>query len=107
MRRHQGKAIVDHLLPPEVYQVIQRFEFFDYDPNSPILTRLKSSLSSEYNYRLIDRELLEQCEWKSDMEFYCGKNLVSATNIPTKFLNIILKIQHIQPVKVLDFKVIL
>ncbi len=59
-------------LAPEGYRVDPRLEFFDLDPQSPILADLLSRLPSGYEMRIINRALLERCEWRDDMVFYCG-----------------------------------
>jgi hypothetical protein len=51
---------------------MQRLEYFDYDPQSPILSSLRSNLPDGWEMRPISRELLERCEWRDDMIFYSG-----------------------------------
>lgn len=60
------------LLAPETNRVIRRLEFFDCDARSPVLADLRQRLPDGCQIRPIDRALLERCEWKSDMEFFCG-----------------------------------
>lgn len=62
------------LTPPLVgsTDVLPRYEFFDYDPESIVLRGLREKLPSGLIIQQIDAELLERCEWKSEMEFYCG-----------------------------------
>jgi RimJ/RimL family protein N-acetyltransferase len=57
---------------PEGYRVLPRLEFYNVDPLSPILADLRNRLPDGYAMRLIDRGLLERCEWRDDMAFYCG-----------------------------------
>ncbi len=59
-------------LAPEPDQVVERFEFYDYDPHSSILTELRRRLPAGCVMRPINLELIERCEWRADMEFYCG-----------------------------------
>jgi RimJ/RimL family protein N-acetyltransferase len=56
---------------PEADCVIARLEFFDYDAKSQALADLRR-LPAGCEIRPIDRQLLERCEWREDMEFYCG-----------------------------------
>ena len=57
---------------PEGYRVVPRLEFYDVDPQSPILADLRNRLPDGYVLRPIDRAMLERCEWRDDMAFYCG-----------------------------------
>jgi RimJ/RimL family protein N-acetyltransferase len=57
---------------PEGYRILPRLEFFEYDPHSPVLADLRRRLPNGYEIRPIDRALLERCEWRDDMAFYCG-----------------------------------
>lgn len=61
-----------HLLVPQAVSAIQRLEFFDYDPNSSILADWRQRMPNGFEIRAIDWQLLERCEWRDDMEFYCG-----------------------------------
>jgi RimJ/RimL family protein N-acetyltransferase len=56
----------------EGVQILPRLKFFDYEPNSPILESLRSQIPDSYTLRRIDQALLERCEWRDDMVFYCG-----------------------------------
>jgi RimJ/RimL family protein N-acetyltransferase len=62
------------LLPPgiENAKANQRFEFYQYDSNSEVLDKLRRQLPEDCAIQLIDRQLLERCEWRSEMEFYAG-----------------------------------
>jgi GNAT superfamily N-acetyltransferase len=60
------------LLAPEAAHVAGRIEFTDCDPRSPVLVALRRRLPDGFEVRPIDRQLIERCEWRSDMEFYCG-----------------------------------
>lgn len=77
--RHTGEVWL--VWPPDApYQpdvpadsgINHRLEFYDCDPASPVLAGLRQSLPAGYEIRPIDRQLLGRCEWRSDMEFYCG-----------------------------------
>jgi GNAT superfamily N-acetyltransferase len=57
---------------PEGYQILPRLEFYEYDHYSTVLADLRSHLPDGYEVRVIDRDLLERCEWRNDMAFYCG-----------------------------------
>ena len=57
---------------PEGYRTLPRLEFYDYDPLSSILAELRHRLGADYEVRSIDMSLLERCEWRDDMAFYCG-----------------------------------
>jgi hypothetical protein len=57
---------------PEGYRVQPRLEFYDVDPLSPILAGLRNRLPDGYALHPIDRAMIERCEWRDDMAFYCG-----------------------------------
>jgi GNAT superfamily N-acetyltransferase len=57
---------------PRAACITQRLEFFDCDPRAPTLADLRGRLPDGFEIRPIDRALLERCEWRSDMEFFCG-----------------------------------
>ena len=63
---------VTQLVAPAATNVVQRLEFFDYDAGSQILANLRERLPAGCAIRPIDRQILERCEWRSDMAFYCG-----------------------------------
>lgn len=54
------------------YRMLPRLEFYDVEPHSPVLADLRRRIPDGYAVRRIDRELLERCEWRDDMAFYCG-----------------------------------
>jgi RimJ/RimL family protein N-acetyltransferase len=60
------------LRAPEATCITQRLEFYDCDPRSHVLADLRQRLPDGFEIRPIDRGLLERCEWRSDMEFFCG-----------------------------------
>jgi RimJ/RimL family protein N-acetyltransferase len=62
------------LRPPAIEHAttIHRVEFYDYDPRSETLTELKKQLPAGCSIQSVDRPLLEQCEWRTEMEFYAG-----------------------------------
>jgi GNAT superfamily N-acetyltransferase len=57
---------------PQPACVIPRLEFYDCDPGSERLAGLRQSLPEGCEMRPVDRQLLERCEWRADMEFFCG-----------------------------------
>jgi RimJ/RimL family protein N-acetyltransferase len=57
---------------PDANNVIQRVEFLGCDPGAPALDDLRRRLPEDCEIRPIDRHLLDRCEWRSEMEFYCG-----------------------------------
>lgn len=61
-----------HAPAPGDARIVQRLESFDYDPGSAVLAGWRRSLPAGLAVRPIDRNLLERCEWRSDIEFYCG-----------------------------------
>ena len=65
-------AMSARVVAPQADQIVERLEFYDYDLHSAVLTELRQSLPAGFELRPIDRQLLERCEWRSDMEFYCG-----------------------------------
>jgi len=63
---------LDDAPAPGGYRILPRLEFYDVDPHSPVLVNWRSRLPNGYDLCLIDRVLLERCEWRDDMAFYCG-----------------------------------
>jgi GNAT superfamily N-acetyltransferase len=57
---------------PPPTAVIRRLGFSDCDPHSALLADWRRRVPDGFAIRPIDRELLARCEWRSDMEFYCG-----------------------------------
>ena len=57
--------------PPVGYRTLPRFEFYDYDPHSPVLDDFRNRLPMDFDLRPIDANLLKRCEWRDDMAFYC------------------------------------
>lgn len=62
------------LLPPAIEngKIIERLEFYDYDPKSEVLSKLRSQLPEGYTIQRIDRKRFEKCDWRTEMEFYAG-----------------------------------
>lgn len=62
------------LRPPEIEfaRIVNRLEFYDYDPNSEFLAKLRGQLPRGCTIQHIDRQLFERCEWRAEMEFYAG-----------------------------------
>jgi len=52
--------------------VVQRLGFYDCDSRGLVLADWRRRLPDGFEIQPIDRRLLERCEWRSDMEFYCG-----------------------------------
>jgi len=52
--------------------VAPRFEFYDCDSRGQVLADWRRRLPDGFEIQPIDRRLLERCEWRPDMEFYCG-----------------------------------
>ncbi len=59
-------------LAPQAAGVARRLEFYACDPRSGTLSGLRRRLPDGFIIRPIDRQLLERCEWRADIEFYCG-----------------------------------
>lgn len=57
---------------PEPAHIIERLEFYDVDARSPLLADLRRRLPDRFEIRPLDRPLLERCEWREDIEFFCG-----------------------------------
>lgn len=58
---------------PKADKTIQRLEFSEYDSNNQFLASIKNdSLPAGFDFRVIDRELLERCEWREEIENFCG-----------------------------------
>jgi RimJ/RimL family protein N-acetyltransferase len=53
-------------------EVVRRIEFYDCDPQSTTIENLHQSLATGFEIRVMDRALLERCEWRDEMAFYCG-----------------------------------
>lgn len=60
------------LCPPEAKRITQRLEFSGCDPRSQELADLRQRLPDGFEIRPIDRDLIKRCQWRSDMEFFCG-----------------------------------
>jgi RimJ/RimL family protein N-acetyltransferase len=58
-------------LAPQASSVAQRLEFYDCDPHSRALADLRSSLPEGLDIRPLDRQLLERCQWREEIEFFC------------------------------------
>lgn len=54
----------------EASSITQRLEFYDGD--AQVFADWRRCLPEGFEIRRIDRRLLERCEWRSDMEFFCG-----------------------------------
>jgi RimJ/RimL family protein N-acetyltransferase len=57
---------------PEPVHSLSRLEFYDLDPFSQVLVKFRNQLEIGFTLRSIDRELLERCAWREDMEFFSG-----------------------------------
>ena len=57
---------------PEADRITQRLEFYDCDVGSQALVDLRARLPEGCEMCAIDRLLLERCEWREDMIFFCG-----------------------------------
>ncbi len=60
------------LAVPEAARAVKRLEFLACDAGSELLAGLRRCLPPGCEIRPIDRQLLERCEWRAEMEFYCG-----------------------------------
>jgi len=58
--------------PDKSAEVVQRLEFFKYDPVSDTLDCLKKQLPVGYKIQTINAENLQRCQWREEMEFYSG-----------------------------------
>jgi GNAT superfamily N-acetyltransferase len=65
-------ALSTRNLVSQADEIVERLEFYDYDPHSVVLTDLRRRLPAGSELCPIDRQLIERCEWRSDIEFYCG-----------------------------------
>lgn len=65
-------AMAARLRAPEAAAIFERLEFDQCDPRSTELAALRQRLPEGFTMKPIDRELLERCEWRSEMEFFCG-----------------------------------
>jgi GNAT superfamily N-acetyltransferase len=54
-------------------KTIQRLEFSTYGPDKLSFAGIKnSSLPEGFEFRVIDQDLLERCEWREEIENFCG-----------------------------------
>lgn len=62
------------LHPPQikVAEIVNRLEFYECDPNSVILNNLKRQIPEGYVIHDINEQILEHCEWRTDIEYYAG-----------------------------------
>jgi RimJ/RimL family protein N-acetyltransferase len=62
------------LRPPKIEnaKVVKRLEFYDNDPGSEILEKLRKQLPPGFEIRPINAQLFKRCEWREEMEFYAG-----------------------------------
>jgi RimJ/RimL family protein N-acetyltransferase len=62
------------LKPPEIRhaEIVKRLEFYEYDPRAYILDKLRGQLPHGHDIRTINAQLFKRCEWRAEMEFYCG-----------------------------------
>lgn len=62
------------LHPPECEgrNTRNRLEFCEYDPYSEILANLRKRLPVGSDIHVINHQLLERCEWLTEIEFYAG-----------------------------------
>lgn len=58
---------------PNADKTIQRLEFSEHDANNQSLADIKNvSLPDGFEFRVIDRDLLERCVWREEIENFCG-----------------------------------
>ena len=57
---------------PTGYRLVPRIEFYDYDAQSKTLAEFRNRIPPGAHLQTIDMELLQRCEWRDDMRFYCG-----------------------------------
>jgi RimJ/RimL family protein N-acetyltransferase len=58
---------------PKADKTIQRLEFSEFSSNNQSLAGMKNGgLPDGFEIRSIDKELLETCEWKEEIESFCG-----------------------------------
>jgi len=51
-------------------EIVERLEFYETEPEIP--KELRKRMPKEFVLKVIDKQLLERCEWRSEMEFYTG-----------------------------------
>jgi RimJ/RimL family protein N-acetyltransferase len=59
---------------PAGYQINRRLEFYGYNRHSSVIAAMRERLPANFNIRRIDHDLLERCEWREAMAFYCGSS---------------------------------
>lgn len=60
------------LRAPEASSTTTRLEFFDCDRRSRALADLRGRVPEGCEIRPLDRALLDRCDWREDMAFFCG-----------------------------------
>ena len=62
------------LNPPDMDQaaVVNRLEFYQDERSAASLDKLRKPLPAEYKIQAIDAQILQQCAWRTEMEFYAG-----------------------------------
>ncbi len=62
------------LQPPErdKAQIVQRLAFLNVDPHSEEILRWQRRLPTGFEIRKIDHILIEKCDWRDEMAYYCG-----------------------------------
>jgi hypothetical protein len=53
-------------------KAVKRLEFYENDPSSEILERLRKQLPPGFEICPINAQLFKRCEWREEMEFYAG-----------------------------------
>jgi RimJ/RimL family protein N-acetyltransferase len=72
------------LYGPKPTGVTERLAFSEYDSNSAQLADLRQRVPDGHHIQRIDWALLKRCQWRADMEFFCG----SAENFLTNDLGL-------------------
>jgi RimJ/RimL family protein N-acetyltransferase len=67
-----SSAMSSQLCAPQADDTTTRLEFTDCDPRARELADLRGRMPDGFEIRPIDHVLLERCEWREDMAFFCG-----------------------------------
>ena len=63
------RSTTSALQVPKADKTIQRLDYPEYDSNNPYLANIKNNgAPNGFEFRVIDKNLLEKCEWRKEIE---------------------------------------
>ncbi len=67
------RSATSALQVPKADKTIQRLDYPEYDSNNQYLANIKNNgAPNGFEFRVIDKNLLEKCEWRKEIENFCG-----------------------------------